>query len=60
MGYFSKLGDPGTAQHLAERCRDDYCQRLPCRMYKAGYEAGYQQGWIDKPPDIVYVEVSSS
>ena len=31
----------GTAQHLAEQCRDDDCPRLPCRMFKAGYRKGY-------------------
>jgi hypothetical protein len=35
----------GTAHdHLAERCRDDDCPRLPCRLYKAGYECGLEEG----------------
>jgi hypothetical protein len=37
--------------HLAERCRDDDCPRLPCRMFKAGYRKGYDdgyaKGWMD-------------
>jgi hypothetical protein len=44
MGYFSKTAQPGTAQHLAERCTDDGCQRLPCRMFKAGYDTGFEDG----------------
>jgi hypothetical protein len=33
--------------HLAEHCRDDYCRRLPCVLYKAGYRNGYQQGYAE-------------
>ena len=73
MGLYSRFTEPGTAQHLAEHCRDDYCHRLPCRMFKAGYrkgyeeghaagyadgyDAGFQAGWAAKPPDIVYITV---
>jgi hypothetical protein len=39
MAWISGL-HPGTAQHLAERCRDDDCPRLPCRMWKDGYQRG--------------------
>jgi hypothetical protein len=42
MGFIGKLTQPGTSQHLAEHCRDDWCPRLPCRMWKAGYERGYE------------------
>ena len=45
MGYFSKLADPGTSQHLAEQCKDEACHRLPCRMFKAGYRKGYDDGY---------------
>lgn len=48
MGFFGKLATPVTGtpsgQHLAERCRDDWCNRLPCRMFKAGYERGFEGG----------------
>jgi hypothetical protein len=45
MGYFSRTATPGTSQHLAERCSDDGCTRLPCRMFKAGHEKGYDTGY---------------
>ena len=44
MGLYSRLTEPGTSQHLAEHCRDEWCQRLPCRMWKDGYERGYEDG----------------
>lgn len=48
MGLFSKLATPVTVtasgQHLAEHCRDDYCMRLPCRMFRAGYRKGFEEG----------------
>lgn len=60
MGLFGSTAQPGTSQqHLAEYCKDDYCPRLPCRMFKAGYEKGFADGWAAKPPEIIYVTVSS-
>ncbi len=51
MGFTSRTAPPGTAQHLAERCQDDSCPRLPCRMFKLGYESahgkGYEDGYAD-------------
>ena len=37
----------GSNDHLAEHCRDADCPRLPCRMWKAGYEEGYRRGYDD-------------
>jgi hypothetical protein len=53
MGFFAKVAAPGTSQHLAERCRDDDCQRYGCVMYKRGYAAG----WAERPPEIIIVTV---
>lgn len=40
-----------AGDHIAEHCRDEYCPRLPCRMYKAGqadgYDKGYDRGFLD-------------
>jgi hypothetical protein len=45
VGYFNSTRQRVTSHdHLAERCRDDWCQRLPCRLYKDGYERGYEDG----------------
>ena len=27
--------------HLAEDCDDEFCPRLPCRMFKEGFRRGY-------------------
>ncbi len=37
----------GTAAnpHLAEQCDDDYCPRLPCRMFKEGARRGHEKGF---------------
>ncbi len=45
MGYATRTAPGGTAQHMAEQCKDETCPRLPCRMFKAGYEEGYRKGW---------------
>ncbi len=51
MALFSSTAQAGTAQHLAEQCKDDGCMRLPCRMFRAGYrkgwDDGYQQGYFE-------------
>ena len=32
----------GTQQeHRYQLCRDEYCDRFPCRIYKEGYRDGY-------------------
>lgn len=33
--------------HLAEDCDDEFCPRLPCRMFKEGYSRGYEKGYDD-------------
>ncbi len=33
--------------HMAEGCADEFCPRLPCRMYKTGYRNGYDDGYRD-------------
>ena len=30
--------------HLAEDCDDEFCPRLPCRMFKEGFRRGYEKG----------------
>ena len=35
-----------AAEHRYEHCRDDYCQRFPCRVYKQGYADGYRDGHL--------------
>jgi hypothetical protein len=47
MGFTSRTAQPGTAQHMAEHCKDAGCLRLPCRMFKAGYRKGYEEGYED-------------
>ncbi len=39
------LGAPARNTHLAEDCDDDFCPRLPCRMFKEGCERGYERGY---------------
>ena len=31
--------------HLAEDCQDEFCPRLPCRMFKEGYRRGHASGY---------------
>lgn len=45
MPLFSSTTRSGTAQHLAEQCKDDGCPRLPCRMFRAGYRKGWDDGY---------------
>jgi hypothetical protein len=35
---------PSRPSHDYERCRDEHCQRYPCRAYRDGHEAGYFEG----------------
>ena len=30
--------------HTAEECTDEFCPRLPCRMFKEGLRRGYENG----------------
>jgi flagellar biosynthesis/type III secretory pathway protein FliH len=49
MAFFSGLRTSaarGTSnQHMAETCEDEGCQRLPCRMFHAGYRKGHDRGY---------------
>ena len=38
------LAAPVRNPHLAEECDDDFCPRLPCRMFKEGFRRGYESG----------------
>jgi len=45
----------GTPQeHRYQLCRDEDCERFPCRLYKEGrrdgIEEGYRRGWDDCYP----------
>lgn len=50
-GLWRGAAATGSNEHLAERCRDDLCPRLPCRLFKAGYAAAaeieYARGFRD-------------
>jgi hypothetical protein len=36
-------------EHRYQLCRDEYCDRFPCKIYKEGHrdgdEDGYRRGW---------------
>jgi hypothetical protein len=36
-----------SAEHRYQTCRDEDCDRFPCRIYKEGYRNGYQDGHGD-------------
>ena len=37
---------PGTQEeHRYQLCKDEYCDRFPCRVYREGYRNGYQDGY---------------
>lgn len=62
-GYLRGATATGSNDHLAEHCRDELCHRLPCRLYKAGYERGFEDGRIrgraEAEPEVIYVYVPS-
>lgn len=31
-------------EHRYQLCRDEYCERFPCRLYKEGHRNGYDEG----------------
>lgn len=31
-------------EHRYQLCRDEYCERFPCRLYKEGQRDGYEDG----------------
>jgi flagellar biosynthesis/type III secretory pathway protein FliH len=32
-------------EHRYQLCRDEYCDRFPCRIYREGYRNGYEDGY---------------
>lgn len=44
------LAGAGT-EHRYQLCRDEYCDRFPCRVYKEGQQdgdsRGYERGFAD-------------
>jgi hypothetical protein len=34
-------------QHEYRTCRDEDCDRFPCRVYREGYRNGYEDGYAD-------------
>jgi hypothetical protein len=40
-----------STEHRYQRCRDEFCDRFPCRIYREGrrdgYQEGYQRGWSE-------------
>ena len=32
-------------EHRYQLCKDEDCERFPCRVYKEGYRNGYEDGW---------------
>jgi hypothetical protein len=32
------------AEHRYQFCRDEYCDRFPCRIYREGYRNGHADG----------------
>jgi hypothetical protein len=39
------LAAPVRNPHLAEDCDDEFCPRLPCRMFKEGIRRGDEKGY---------------
>lgn len=35
---------PAQPEHRYQLCRDDDCDRFPCRVFKDGYRDGYEDG----------------
>jgi flagellar biosynthesis/type III secretory pathway protein FliH len=42
------MGVPaGTREeHRYQLCRDEYCERFPCRVYKEGHRDGREEGFL--------------
>jgi hypothetical protein len=38
------LRAPTADEHRYQLCKDEYCERFPCRVYREGYEDGYADG----------------
>jgi hypothetical protein len=37
-------GVTGASQHHYRTCRDELCERFPCRVYAEGYRYGHDDG----------------
>ncbi len=35
---------PATSEHRYQTCRDSFCERYICRLYKEGQRDGYEDG----------------
>jgi hypothetical protein len=36
---------PAAPQHRYQACKDEYCEKFPCRVYREGYRNGYDDGY---------------
>jgi hypothetical protein len=36
---------PASDGHRYQLCRDEFCERFPCRVFKEGYRDGWQYGY---------------
>lgn len=34
-------------EHRYQLCKDEYCERFPCRVYKEGYRNGFEDGFAE-------------
>ncbi|MGH3287779.1 MAG: hypothetical protein ACRDPD_24290 [Streptosporangiaceae bacterium] len=41
----AKAGKPARPEHRYEACRDEDCHRTACTAYRAGYDAGWPDGY---------------
>lgn len=39
------MGVVSDDKHRYQTCRDELCERFPCRVYKEGYANGYDDGY---------------
>jgi hypothetical protein len=35
---------PAQQEHRYQLCRDEFCDRFPCRVFKEGYRDGFEDG----------------
>jgi hypothetical protein len=38
-------------EHRYQLCKDEFCDRFPCRIYKEGYRNGHEDGYEEGFPD---------
>lgn len=41
------MGVTISTEHDYRRCRDEYCDRFPCRVFREGFEAGHAAGMAE-------------